>query len=174
MQSTCSPTSFASIIDQGNFFPQFFMTTIYIQPPKKTIILQLQNDCVEILNTCQLNYWQQIRPSVTHVTALVEVTDRCKVLMSPEPDPPEERLTTSYGSHPPYARSLAHTDTESSANGKNMRYTVALDAALLICKLEDQGSAVRFFGFFGPHRWCDLGDLKAKRSAAAAAVHRWT
>lgn len=52
----------------------------------------------------------------------------------------------------PYARSLAHTDTESSANGKNMRYTVALDAALLICKLEDQGSAVRFFGFFGPHR----------------------
>lgn len=54
------------------------------------------------------NQWQHIRPSVTHVTALVEVTDRCKVLMSPEPDPPEERLTMSYGSHTPI-RGHLHT-----------------------------------------------------------------
>lgn len=59
---------------------------------------------------CQVNHWRHIRPSVTHVTALVEVTDRCKVLMSPEPDPLEERLTMSYGSHPPIQGYL-HTRT---------------------------------------------------------------
>lgn len=92
----------------GEFLSPILHDNDLYSPPKKTIILQLQNDCVEILNTCQVNHWQHISPSVTHVTALVEVTDRCKVLMSTEPDPPEERLTTSYGSHPPI-RGHLHT-----------------------------------------------------------------
>lgn len=95
-------------LTRGISFPNSSRQRSIFTPPKKTIILQLQNDCVEILNTCQLNHWQHTRPSVTHVTALVEVTDRCKVLMSPEPDPPEERLTTYYGSHPPI-RGHLHT-----------------------------------------------------------------
>lgn len=91
---------------------------------------------------CQLNHWQHIRPSVTRITALVEVTDRCKVLMSPEPDPPEERLSMSYGSHPPI-RGPLHTRILRAQQMVKTCVTQWL-WALLICKLEDQGSAVRF------------------------------
>lgn len=107
MQSTCSPTSFASIIDQGNFFPNYSWQRSIFTPQKNNHIAApewLRGD----FKRRQLNHWPHIRPSVTHVTALVEVTDRCKVLMSPEPDPPEERLTMSYGSHPPI-RGHLHT-----------------------------------------------------------------
>lgn len=71
---------------------------------------------------------------MTPVTALVADVDRCKVLVSPLPDPPEEQLTVSYGSHPPIRRPSADAEAESAANGESMRYTVALDAAPYTCK----------------------------------------
>lgn len=81
---------------------------------------------------------------MTLVTALVKVTDRCQVLMSPEPDPREGRLTGVFMDLVPLHKvNCRQTDTERPADGVNTRYTVAVDAELFVCKLEDQGSSAR-------------------------------
>lgn len=104
------------------------------------------------------NHWQHIRPSVTHVTALVEVTDRCKVLMSPEPDPPEERLTMSYGSHPPI-RGHLHT--------RILRAQQMLKSCVTQWLWTQRRSIL---GFFGPHHRRHLGDLKVKRGSRCRSL----